>query len=62
MYPSDDFVPYLIKCRPIYCRRYVDDIFVLFKSPVHLKRSQSHLNFCRVNMSFTIETEQINKM
>ena len=29
---------------------------------VHLKRSQSYLNFCRVIMSFIIGTEQSNKI
>ena len=42
-------------------RRYVDYILVLFKSSNHLKRFQSYLNSCPVNMSFTIETEQNNK-
>ena len=49
--------------RPSYYRRYVDDIFVLFnKSSDHLKRFQSYLNSCYVNMSFTIKTEQNNKI
>ena len=62
LYLSDDFIPVSFKDRPIYCRLYVDDLFVLFTSPVHLKRYQSYLNFCHVNMSFTIETEQISKI
>ena len=49
--------PYPLKYRPLHCRRYVNDMFVLFKSLDPLKRSQSYLNFCRVNMSFTIKTE-----
>ena len=49
--------PYALKYRPLHCRRYVNDMFVLFKSLDPLKRSQSYLNFCRVNMSFTIKTE-----
>ena len=56
-FTSDDFVPISFKYRPLHCRRYVNDIFVLFKSLDRLKRSQSSLNFCRVNMSFTIKTE-----
>ena len=36
--------------------------FVLFKSCSHLKRFQRYLNSCYVNMSFTIETEQNNKI
>ena len=47
--------------RPLSYRRYVDYILVLFKSSNHLKRFQSYLNSCPVNMSFTIETEQNNK-
>ena len=53
---------YFLEYRVSYYRRYVDDIFVLFKSPDHLKRFQSYLNSCHVNMSFTIETEQNNKL
>ena len=51
-----------LEYRPSYYRRYVDDIFVLFKSSDHLKRFQSYLNSCHVNMSFTTETEQNNKI
>ena len=51
-----------LEYRPLYYRRYVDDIFVLFKSSDHLKRFQSYLNSCHVSMSFTIETEQKNKI
>ena len=54
-----------LEYRSLYYRRYVD-IFVLFKSTNHLKRFQSYLNSCHVNvikkMSFTIETEQNNKI
>ena len=38
-----------IEYKPSYNRRYVDDIFILFKSSYHLKRFQSHLNSCHVN-------------
>ena len=51
-----------LEYRPLYYRRNVDDIFVLFKSSDHLKRFQSYLNSCHVSMSFTIETEQKNKL
>ena len=44
-----------LEYRPLYYPRYVDDIFVLFKSSDHLKRFQSYLNSCHVNMSFTRE-------
>ena len=33
-----------LEYRPLYYQRYVDDIFVLFKSSDHLKRFQSYLN------------------
>ena len=32
-------------------------VFVLFSSPEHLQRSQSYLNSCHVNISFTIENK-----
>ena len=48
----------LLEYRLLYYRRYVDDIFVLFKLSDHLKR----LNSCHVNMSITTETEQNNKI
>ena len=51
-----------LEYRSLYYRWYVDDTFVLFKSFDHLKRFQSYLNSCHVNMSFTIETEQNNKI
>ena len=51
-----------LEYRSTYYRRYVDDIFVLFKSSDHLKRFQSYLNSSHVNMSFTIETQQNNKI
>ena len=53
-----------LEYRPLYHGRYVDDIFVLFKSSDPLKRFQNYLNFRHVNMPFTIaiETEQNNKM
>ena len=46
-----------LEYRPSYHVRYVDDIFVPFKSPEHLKLFQSYLNSYHVNISFTIETE-----
>ena len=52
----------LDSCPLKYRPSYVDDIFVLFKSSDHLKRFRSYLNSCHVNMSFTIETEQNNKI
>ena len=51
-----------LEYRPSFHRRYVDDKFVLFKSFDHLKRFQNCLNSCHANMSFTIKTEQTNKV
>ena len=47
--------------RPLYYQRYIHDIFALFKSSDLLKRLQSCLNYCHVNMSFPIKTGQNNK-
>ena len=52
----------LFEYRPLYLRQYVEDIFKLFKSSDHLQRFQSYLNYCHVNTSFTIQTEQNNKI
>ena len=51
-----------MKYRPLYYWRYVDDIFSHFKSSDHLKGFQSYLNSGHANMSFTIETQQNNKI
>ena len=51
-----------LEYRPLYYRRYVDDIFVLFDSAEHLKRFHSYLNSCHLNMSFTMENEKDNRM
>ena len=48
--------------RPLYYRRYVDDIFVLFNSAEHLKRFYSYLNSHQLNISLTIENEEDNRM
>ena len=48
--------------RPLYYRRYVDDIFALFNSPEHLQCFPSYLNSCHRNISFTIENEKDNRM
>ena len=44
--------------KPVFYRRYVDDIFLLFKSNDHLKYFQDFLNSCHSNMSFSMETEK----
>ncbi|XP_057298541.1 uncharacterized protein LOC130629389 [Hydractinia symbiolongicarpus] len=48
--------------KPVYFKRYVDDIFVLFSSPDHLPKFQNYLNKCHPNISFTSETEKSNKL
>ena len=46
--------------KPAFYRRYVDDIFILFKSNDHLKYFQNFLNSRHINMSFSMETEKEN--
>ena len=55
-------IQFSVKNKTLYYWRYIDDIFALFKSSDHLKQFQSYLNFCHVNISFTIETKQNNKI
>ena len=47
---------------PLYYRRYVDGIFVLFNSAEHLKRFHSYLNSRHLNISFTIENGKDSRM
>ena len=48
--------------KPVFYQHDVDDIFILFKSNDHLKYFQDFLNFCHINMSFSMETEKENKL
>ena len=48
--------------KPVYYRRYVDDIFVLFKSHDHLLHFRNYLNSKHQNISFSFECESNNKM
>ena len=43
--------------KPVYYRRYVDDIFALFRSPDHLEKFTSYLNSKHKNIKFTYEKE-----
>ena len=43
--------------KPVYYKRYVDDIFVLFRSPHHLERFNEYLNTKHANIKFTSEKE-----
>ena len=48
--------------KPVFYRRYVDDIFVLFRSPEHINLFKHYMNTCHTNIKFTIEEENDNKM
>ena len=50
-----------LEYRPFYCRRSVDDIFVLFNSSEHLKPFQSLLNSGHANISFPTKNEKDSK-
>ena len=43
--------------KPVFYRRYVDDIFVLFESAEHLPKFHAYLNTCHPNMSFSFEQD-----
>ena len=48
--------------KSVFHRRYVDDIFVLFKSAEHISKSHVYLNACHPNMSFSFEQEIDGKL
>ena len=48
--------------KPVFYRRYVDDIFVLFESAEHLSKFRNHFNTCHPNMSFSFEQEKNGKL
>ena len=48
--------------RPVYYKRYVDDIFVLFKKPEHLKLFVNYMNTKHNNIKFTFEAEKDGKL
>ena len=41
--------------KPVFYRRYVDDIFVLLESAEHLSKFHACLDKCHPNMSFSFE-------
>ena len=43
--------------KPVYYKRYVDDIFALFRSPHHLEKFNEYLNTKNPNLKFTSEKE-----
>ena len=48
--------------KPVFYRRYVDDIFVLFESAEHLPKFCDYFNTCHRNMSFSFEQEKSGKL
>ena len=48
--------------KPVFYRRYVGDIFVLFGKEEHLKLFLNYFNSCHKNIKFTSEKETNNKL
>ena len=48
--------------KPAFCKRYVDDIFVLFKKPEHVQLFVNYMNSKHKNISFSYETEKDGAM
>ena len=48
--------------KPVYFKRYVDDIFCLFESENHVQEFLTYLNSRHQNMNFTFEIESDNNM
>ena len=57
---------WLDKCpeefKPVFYRRYVDDIFLLFRKEEHLKLFLDYFNSCHGNIKFNSEKENSNKL
>ena len=57
---------WLEKCppefKPVFYRRYVDDIFALLKSTDHLVKFRNYFSTFHPNMSFPFEEEKKGKM
>ena len=51
-----------IEFKPIYYRRYVDDLFLLFDSPDHLDSFKRYMNNQHPNINFTSEVEIDNSL
>ena len=51
-----------ISCKPIYYKRYVDDIFVLFTNSSQIGEFQSYMNSRHASMNFTSEIEYDNSL
>ena len=48
--------------KPVYYRRYVDDIFALFRSQDHLEKFTNYLNWKHKNIKFTDDKESNNSL
>ena len=48
--------------KPVCYRRYVNDIFVLLRSPDHLEKFKDYINSKQKNIRFTWEKEHNNSM
>ena len=51
-----------ISFKPVYYKRYIDDIFVMFTSPGHIDLFKNYMNTCHDSINFTSEVEVQNKM
>ena len=52
----------LKKFKPIFSKRYVDEILVLFKRPEHVKRFVDYMNSKHKNINFSFEMEKDGQM
>ena len=50
------------KFKPVFCKRYVDDIFMLFKRPEHVKSFVDYMNSKYKKIKFSFETEKDEQM
>ena len=48
--------------KPVICRSYVDDTFLLFRSKYHIEKFQNYLNCQHKNIRFTSETKNENSI
>ena len=51
-----------IEFKPLYCRRYVDDCFIIFRSENHIQPFLDYLNKQHINIKFTSESETNNSL
>ena len=49
------------KFKPVFYKRYVDDIFVLFKRPEHVKPFVDYMNSKHENINFLLKLKKMNK-